>query len=179
MKNMGPVADSYAIGGLTEFEGSAMRASRRDFLSGLIAAGGVLLVNPAVGESAAKQTESRGIMTSEGLFRSLNGTPAENLVRVVDLMGGIERLVGRDDLVLIKPNVQWWNQGAPNLAALNAFVGLVMERPGGFRGEVVIAENCHRGLTPWVSESSGWAQPFTRNADLPGIRHFGDLAAPT
>jgi len=154
-----------------------MHASRRDFLSGLISAAGALLFNPALQATAATAPKSLGSMASDCLYRSLHGTPAENLIRVVDLMGGVEKLIGPDDVVLIKPNVQWWNQGAPNLSALNAFVGLVMERPGGFRGEVVIAENCHRGSSPWASESSGWAQPFTRNADLPGIHHFGDLAA--
>jgi hypothetical protein len=79
------------------------------------------------------------------VYRAINGKPQENLIKAIDLMGGIEKIVGEDDVVVIKPNVQWWNQGAPNLGALDAFVALVMERSGGFRGEVVIAENCHGG----------------------------------
>ena len=82
------------------------------------------------------------------IYRSMNGSPSENLTKVVELMGGIKKIIGSDDVILIKPNVQWWNQGAPNLAALKTFVDLIMERPGGFRGEVVIAENCHRGSSP-------------------------------
>jgi hypothetical protein len=152
-----------------------MKTSRRAFLSKMITVGGVLLVNPTVGDSAKKPANLREAVTSVDIFRSLNGTPAENLACVIDLTGGIEKLIGIDDVVLIKPNVQWWNQGAPNLAALKTLVDIVMARPGGFRGEVVIAENCHRGNTPWTSESSGWAQPFIRNADLPGISNFGDL----
>lgn len=79
------------------------------------------------------------------LYRAINGTPAKNLAKVIDMMGGIEKIIGPDDVVVIKPNVQWWNQGAPNLAALKGFVDLIMARPGGFHGEVVLAENCHRG----------------------------------
>ncbi len=109
------------------------------------------------------------------VYRALNGGPAVNLQKVIDLIGGIEVIIGADDIVVIKPNVQWWNQGAPNLAALKKFVDLIMDRPGGFKGEVVVAENCHRGPTPWDSTSSGWAQPFERNSDLKGVNNFIDL----
>ena len=83
------------------------------------------------------------------IYRSLNGTPSENLAKVIELMGGIDKIIGEDDVVVIKPNVQWWNQGATNLSALKTFVDLIMNRPSGFYGEVVIAENCHSGNEPW------------------------------
>jgi hypothetical protein len=111
------------------------------------------------------------------VFRAVNGRPEENIAKVFDLAGGVGRIIGPEDVVVIKPNVQWWNQGAPNLSALNALVGLVMDRPGGFRGEVVLAENCHRGPRPWESSSSGWTQPFARNSDLPGVGNFNELGA--
>ena len=113
------------------------------------------------------------------ILRSVNGLPSENLIKVIELMGGIEKLIGSEDIVLIKPNVQWWNQGAPNLASLKAFIDLVMgrpgERPGGFRGEVVVAENCHRGSAPWASEGSGWAHLFERNSDLQNVHQFNEF----
>ncbi len=52
---------------------------------------------------------------------------------------------------------------------------MIMDRPGGFRGEIVLAENIHRGARPW--ERAGWAVPFVRNADLPGVRNYNELAA--
>jgi hypothetical protein len=109
------------------------------------------------------------------VYRAVNGTPSENLEKVVELMGGIKQLVGDDDVVIIKPNVQWWNQGAPNLLALKACVDLIMNRPGGFHGEVVFAENCHRGPAPWESMESGWRRNFVRNSDLDRIFNFNDL----
>ncbi len=111
------------------------------------------------------------------IYRALNGTPAENIDRVLELAGGIDRIVGPDDVVLIKPNVQWWNQGAPNLSAMSRLVERIFERPGGFRGEVVLAENCHRGQNPLAAWRSGWARPFERNSDLPGVRNMGDCSA--
>ena len=111
------------------------------------------------------------------IYRSVNGSSAENMVEVLELMGGIERIFGPDDVIVIKPNLQWWNQGAPNLNAILCLVDLIMERPGGFDGEVVIAENCHRGNTPWVANRSGWAHRFEWNADNPEFDNANELAA--
>jgi hypothetical protein len=107
------------------------------------------------------------------VFRALNGPPQANTEKVIELMGGIHRLVGTEDIVLIKPNVQWWNQGAPNLGAVKSLVDLIMNRPRGFAGEVVLAENCHRGVTPW--RQSGWSKAFERNSDCPDVQNYNDL----
>lgn len=120
------------------------------------------------------KTETQNIQFRTVIYRSVNGTSTENLIKVIELMGGIEKLVGLNDIVLIKPNGQWWNQGAPNLAALKAFVELIMERPGGFKGEVVIFENCHRGPSPW--NHGGWANKFERNSDLKSIANMNELS---
>jgi hypothetical protein len=50
---------------------------------------------------------------------------------------------------------------------------MIMHRPGGFKGEVVIAENVHRGEAPW--KHAGWASMFSRNSDLDNIHNFNDL----
>ena len=110
------------------------------------------------------------------IYRAVNGTPEQNLRKVIELLGGVERIIGSDDMVLIKPNVQWWNQGAPNLAALKTFVDLIMERPGGFKGEVVLFENCHRGSSPSTSTESGWAHDFERNSNLANVTNFNELS---
>ncbi len=111
------------------------------------------------------------------VYRSINGRPDENLIKTVEMLGGIQNLVQQYDVVVIKPNVQWWNQGCPNLLALKTFVDLIMERPGGFCGEVVIAENCHRGIEPWKSMSSGWLRTFEWNSDLENISSMNGLCA--
>lgn len=109
------------------------------------------------------------------IYRVLNGSPSENLTKVIELMGGIDKLIGENDIVVIKPNVQWWNHGATNLSALKTFVDLIMNRPSGFWGEVVIAENCHHGNEPWEDETTGWKKNFERNSDIKGINNFNDL----
>jgi hypothetical protein len=150
--------------------------TRREILRKILMGWGLIPLRPVALLSA---TTSRKKMAGEQLrtlYRSVNGTPRENLAKVFDLMGGVGKFVGQDDLVVIKPNAQWWNQGAPNLSALKMLVELIMERPGGFRGEVVLAENCHRGPSPWTSVDSGWKHEFDRNSDLPGIGNLGAFA---
>ena len=39
------------------------------------------------------------------------------------MKGGIEKIIGAGDIVVIKPNVQWWNQVAPNLSAIKNVCG--------------------------------------------------------
>lgn len=120
-----------------------------------------------------KETSDNPVAT---VYRAVNGSPETNLEKVIDLLGGIEKIIGADDVVVIKPNVQWWNHGAPNLAAFAKFVDLMMERPGGFNGEVILAENVHRGSKPWESMSSGWLPVFDRNSDLEKVNNYHDFS---
>jgi hypothetical protein len=150
--------------------------SRRQFLKKLaylIGASGLVAKSQAH-EMIPKQTNSDTVST---LYRAVNGSPAENLSKAIELAGGVEKFIGRDDIVVIKPNVQWWNQGAPNLSAVKRFVESVFGRPSGFKGEVVLAENCHRGRQPWKKGASGWTRPFDRNSDLDGAGNYNDLCA--
>ena len=151
-----------------------MMITRREILKHLI------LSAAAIGiwrEAHTQQVVVHKVTTEADVkvFRVLNGHPSENLKKLLELAGGTQELVGIDDIVVIKPNVQWWNQGAPNLAMMTALVESIMERRGGFTGEVVLAENCHRGLKPWESNYSGWRRSFGRNADLPGVQSYNEL----
>ncbi len=153
-----------------------MLPSRRAFLKYLLWIKGCLFLNPSIGELFAAEAPAEPTAPATTIWRCLNGGPAENLEKTVEMIGGIRKIVGEKDVVVVKPNLQWWNQGAPNLCALQRFVRIIMERPGGFDGEVVLAENCHRGQAPWTSRSSGWAHSFERNSDISGIKNANELA---
>ena len=58
------------------------------------------------------------------------GTPAENVDSALAKLGGIGKVVGQDDLVIIKVSAQWWNQGMTNVAAVKRVIEHVLERPG-------------------------------------------------
>jgi hypothetical protein len=76
------------------------------------------------------------------IYEVKNGTPEQNMVKVLELMGGINRFIGKNDIVILKPNAQWWNQGMTNTDAIKGFIDLVLGIPG-FKGEIIIAENHH------------------------------------
>lgn len=137
---------------------------------------GSLMAFGAPAPAASAPVRRKGAEVKSTVFRSINGRPDENVKKVFELMGGIERHIGSDDVVVIKPNLQWWNQGSPNLLALKTFVELVMERPGGFRGEVILSENVHYGPRPWEVRHCGWAARYERNADLEGIDCCNELS---
>lgn len=93
------------------------------------------------------------------VFLSRNGSAEENTSKVVELMGGIESFIAPTDIVVLKPNGQWWNQGTTNTNSMKSFIELVLNMKG-FSGEIIIAENHH---FPEV-ESRGWTTE-QRNGD--------------
>ena len=147
--------------------------SRRHLVQSFFAS--VLMLSlPECGRPENTVSRKNLMQKKASIYRSINGTPQENMSKVIDLMGAINKIIGMHDVVVIKPNVQWWNQGAPNIAAIDTFITMIIDRPGGFQGEVVLAENNHRGAQPW--NNAGWSKSFERNSDLPSILNYNHLA---
>ena len=42
--------------------------------------------------------------TVSEIFVAKNGTPQENVARVIEMMGGIEKFIGINDIVILKPS---------------------------------------------------------------------------
>lgn len=60
--------------------------------------------------------------------------------KVVEMMGGIQEIIGFNDIVVIKPNSQWWNQGMTNTNTIKEFIAQILSMPG-FTGEIIVADN--------------------------------------
>jgi hypothetical protein len=108
------------------------------------------------------------------LYVAQGGRPAENVDAVLAKLGGVGKVVGQDDVVLIKVSAQWWNQGMTNVAAVKRTIEQVLERPG-FRGEVIVFENVHFRLPGGSGLARAWTHPSERNVDVPGWDKLGDL----
>jgi uncharacterized protein (DUF362 family) len=76
------------------------------------------------------------------VYLARNATPEENMAKVLEMSGGIEKIIQKNDIVILKPNAQWWAQGMTNTNVMKEFIQQVMAIPG-FEGEVIIAENHH------------------------------------
>ncbi len=152
-----------------------MLLSRRSLLQGMAATGILGIMGPrrTFAEPPRGGTDRYG---EPVIYRTVGGSVRDRLAKLLDLQGGVENLIGEQDVVLIKPNLQWWNQGAADLEAVDALVGIIIARPGGFRGEVVVMENCHRGSRPWETKASGWAGEFLRNGAEGGKGNMNSLA---
>jgi hypothetical protein len=90
------------------------------------------------------------------VYVSRNGTPVTNVQEVIRLAGGIQRFVDHDDIVVIKPNGQWPNQGYTHTQCIQALIDVILNRPGGFGGEVILIENVHRDPTEAMTGSYCW-----------------------
>jgi len=115
-------------------------------------------------EDSAKQVIKPNLgVDSDGysyVFLSRNGTPEQNTQKVIDMIGGIEKVIDPEDIVILKPNAQWWNQGMNNTNSMKAFIELVLGLPN-FIGEIIIAENHHFP----EDNSRGWTTE-ERNGDF-------------
>lgn len=92
---------------------------------------------------------SRGGLSDVYLARG--ETPEHNMRNIIKMLGGISSIIDKDDIVVLKPNAQWWYQGTTNTDAMHAFIQAVLSIPG-FRGEIIIAEN-HQYA---IADSRGW-----------------------
>lgn len=102
------------------------------------------------------------------------GPPAANVDAALTGLGGIGRVVGPDDVVILKVSAQWWNQGMTNVAAVRRVIEHILELPG-FKGEIIVFENTHFRLASGSGLSRAWTRPSDRNVDVPGWNKLGDL----
>ena len=90
------------------------------------------------------------------VYVARNGSPTENVSQVIELAGGIQRFIDHDDVVVLKPNGQWPNQGYTHTECLKALIESILDRPGGFGGEIILIEHVHRDPTTAMSDSYCW-----------------------
>jgi hypothetical protein len=110
--------------------------------------------------------------TPATIHKAAGGDPRMMVSRLLESLGGISSLVGQEDIVILKPNSQWWHQGMTNTDVMAAFVEQVLAIPG-FGGEIIIADN-HQSTEPnsraWTTEDRNGR--FNYN-EL--VRYFNDL----
>ncbi|MCP4590212.1 MAG: hypothetical protein GY842_05690 [bacterium] len=129
----------------------------------------------------ASATPSRDLRDTSHIYHARNGMPAQNVAKVFEMAyGGIENFIGPNDVVVLRPNLQWPRNGYTNTDTGKAMIDLILTRPGGFTGEIIVVEDEHRS-NPHTSSSSGWC---TTNKASNGpynwfelIQHYVDHAA--
>ena len=111
---------------------------------------------------------------SSTIYTAQDGAPAENIDAVLAKLGGIESVVGRNDVVIIKVSAQWWNQGMTNVAAVKRTIEQILAIEG-FDGEIIVFENVHFRLADGSGLARAWTHESERNVDVEGWNKLGDL----
>jgi len=135
--------------------------TRRTFIKRIGIGGAGILTSPSLFQLCSIYSDSHASTTFSHVFESKNGTPEQNVSKVIELMGGIESFIGNDNIVIIKPNAQWQNAATTNTNNIKGLIELIFNRPGGFTGEIIIAENIHFSDP---RSKGGWATT-ARNGD--------------
>lgn len=136
--------------------------NRRQFLKNAFSITSAFLLSP-IEWLDAKISDQSHVYWAEG------DDPYQNVQNVIAMMGGIERWFDIEDIIVIKPNCQWWNQGTANLSAMRSIIELILDLPG-FSGEIIIAENHQKSGT----DNRGWSADNTINTD-PVARNIIEL----
>ncbi len=126
---------------------------RRDFLR-LTSAAVITGIVPEVFDNLVYGQDEAPLSRPEvasTVFVSHHESVAQNTAQLIHLLGGIENVVGPEDIVILKVNSQWWHQGMTNTDFLFHFIQAILNRPG-FSGEIILADN-HQATTP---NSRGW-----------------------
>lgn len=115
--------------------------NRRDFIKKIGKYSSGILVGGYLLDSMLFSPQQARAAIQANVFVAKNGTPAENVQKVIDMrFGGIENVIGYDDVVVINPNGQWPAQGGSNCACCMGLIDLILNRPGGFNGEIIFTE---------------------------------------
>jgi hypothetical protein len=132
-----------------------LRLTRRQFLARLGAVTTAPLIGPYL-RRWAPAAASRAPSSPFHVYVARNGTPAANVQRVIELAGGIANFIDHDDVVVLKPNGQWRRQGYTHTECVKALMDVILNRPGGFGGEIIIIEHVHRAPSEALSGSYCW-----------------------
>ncbi len=153
------------------------KLSRRTFLRRMSAAASLPILGSSLPLLGIRLPRAVQAAASVDIYVAKNGPPAWNVEKTVALAGGIQRFVGQDDVVVIKPNGQWPNQGYTNTACLKAMIDVILNRPGGYSGEIIIMEHVHRDPTAAMSGSYCWNMSTGNRANNWPDMNYNELVA--
>lgn len=113
------------------------RMNRRQFLRHFGLATGALTFSPylleRLGAALAQSTTAPVILVK-------NGDHVQNISKALELLGGMDSIVGPHDIVILKGNGQWPNRGYTHTGCIKAVTDAILAIPG-FDGEVHICDN--------------------------------------
>ena len=118
------------------------RMSRRDFLRRYGIASSALTLSPFFIERFA--TALAATANSTRVYKVRNGDCFQNTAKLWEMLDGPAKHIGANDIVVIKGNAQWPNQGYTHTGCIKGIIDQILQIPG-FAGEVLICDNLQGG----------------------------------
>lgn len=145
--------------------------SRREFLRRSGIASSALTISPFFLDRWATVCEAA--LDSIRVYKVRNGDCSQNTAKLWELLGGPSRYIGVNDVVVIKGNAQWPNQGYTHTGCIKGVIDQILAIPN-FAGEVIICDNTTNG-----GKAGAWgfdATPDNRVHNWPN-HNWNSLAA--
>ncbi len=116
---------------------SKFRMTRREFLRYFGISTSVITLSPffvnRVGSVFANDSTIK-------VYLVKNGDYIQNTIKLWDLLGGPSGYISPTDVVVIKGNAQWWNQGYTHTGCIKGVIDKILEIRD-FSGEIVVCDN--------------------------------------
>ena len=119
------------------------RMTRREFLRHYGIAAGALTLSPFFIERFASVCRAEASLAR--VYQAKNGSDCfAGVSKLWELLGGARRFIDPTDVVVIKANAQWPNQGYTHTGCIKAVIDALLALPG-FSGEVLLCDNIQGG----------------------------------
>jgi len=126
--------------------------TRREFLRRYGIASSAITLSPLFVERFTTVCKAAAGLTR--VYKVMNGDCFQNIAKLFNLMGGAAAFVGATDVVVIKGNAQWPNQGYTHTGCIKAACDLILGLPG-FSGEILICDNVQQNVSGGSGAEAG------------------------
>jgi hypothetical protein len=113
---------------------------RRDMLKFLMSIPMALSMYRLGFSGSAKPSRQPPPQVPATIFKAVDDDPALATRNLLNSLGGIDSIIGKNNIVVLKPNSQWWNQGMTNTDVMAEFIEQILAIKG-FSGEIIVADN--------------------------------------
>ncbi len=119
--------------------------NRREFLRRSGIASSALTLSPFFLDRLSTALATPGNLTR--VYKVKNGDCFQNTAKLWEMLGGPARYIGPTDVVVIKGNAQWYNQGYTHTGCIKGVIDKILALPN-FSGEVIICDNIQTNEVP-------------------------------
>jgi hypothetical protein len=152
------------------------RITRRAFLRRYGIASSALTLSPFFIERLTALAQASAGSTR--VYKVKNGDCFQNIAKLWDMLDGPGKYIGPTDVVVIKANAQWPNQGYTHTGCIKAVIDRILQIPG-FSGEVLICDDLQAsvGSGGWQPGAVGFDATADKRARNWPDKNWNELAA--